>query len=80
MTEKEIRETVLRVLGQIAPEMDAASVKPDVSLRDQLDIDSMDFLNFAVALGEETGVEIPEADYGKVQTLDALVEYVAVRV
>jgi acyl carrier protein len=80
VTENEIRETVLRVLGQIAPEMDPGAIKADRNLRDQLDIDSMDFLNFAVALGEETGVEIPEADYGKVQTLDQLVEYVAVRV
>jgi acyl carrier protein len=51
-----------------------------VDLRDQLDIDSMDFLNFAVALNEELGVEIPEADYGKVQTVDRLVEYVGVRI
>jgi acyl carrier protein len=80
MTESEIRETVLRVLGDIAPEMDPAALRPDVSFRDQLDIDSMDFLNFAVALDEELGVEIPEADYGKVQTLDRLVEYVAARV
>jgi acyl carrier protein len=80
MTETEIRETVLRVLGEIAPEMDPAALRPDVSFRDQLDVDSMDFLNFAVALAEELGVEIPEADYGKVQTLDRLVEYLARRV
>jgi acyl carrier protein len=77
MTETEIRDTVLRVLGEIAPEVDPDAVKPDVSLRDQLDIDSMDFLNFLIALDRELGVEIPEADYGKVQTLDRLVEYLA---
>jgi acyl carrier protein len=77
MTENEIRETVVRVLGGIAPEADPATLEPDVSFRDQLDIDSMDFLNFAIGLHEELGVEIPEADYPKLQTLDACVEYLA---
>jgi acyl carrier protein len=80
MTENEIRQTVPHALGEIAPELDPAQLRPDVDLRDQLDIDSMDFLNFAVALNEELGVEIPEADYGKVQTVDRLVEYVGVRI
>jgi acyl carrier protein len=80
MIESELRETVLRVLSDIAPEVDPAAVRPDLSLRDQLDIDSMDFLNFAVALNEELGVEIPESDYGRVQTLDGLVEYLAARI
>lgn len=77
MTDGELRETVLRVLGEIAPEADPAMLKPDVSFRDQLDIDSMDFLNFAIALHEELGVEIPEADYPKLATLDGCVEYLA---
>ena len=77
MTESEIRETVLRAMGEIAPEADPAALKPDVSFRDQLDIDSMDFLNFAIALHEELGVEIPEADYPKLATLDGCVEYLA---
>jgi acyl carrier protein len=57
------------------PEADPASIKPDVSFRDQLDIDSMDFLNFAIALHQTLGVDIPEADYGKLDTLDHCVEY-----
>ena len=77
MTENEIRETVLGVLGGIAPEADPATLEPDVSFRDQLDIDSMDFLNFAIGLHEELGIEIPEADYPKLQTLDGCVEYLA---
>ncbi len=77
MTDGELRETVLRVLGEIAPEADPTTLKPDVSFRDQLDIDSMDFLNFAIALHEELGVEIPEADYPKLATLDGCVEYLA---
>ena len=77
MSDDEIRSTVLRVLGEIAPEVDLEEIEPRVPLRDQLDIDSMDFLNFAVALHEELGVDIPEADYGKLQTLEQLVEYLA---
>ena len=74
MTEDEIRATVLRILGEIAPEADLTRLKPDVSFRDQLDIDSMDFLNFVIALDEELDVRIPESDYPKLSTLDACIE------
>ncbi|OQW32723.1 MAG: acyl carrier protein [Nitrospira sp. SG-bin1] len=70
----EIRQTVLRLLGEIAPEADLAAVKPNVSFRDQLDIDSMDFLNFVVSIHRTFGVEIPEVDYPKYSTLDGCVE------
>ena len=68
--EREMRSLVLRLLGEIAPEADTASLRPDVSFRDQLDLDSMDFLNFVVALHKEFHVEIPEADYPKYMTLN----------
>ena len=70
-----VRATVLRVLGDIAPEADLATVRADVPLREQLDLDSMDILNFAVRLHEALGVDVPEADYGKLATLDACVAY-----
>lgn len=70
----QIREVVLRLLGEIAPEADLAAMKPDVSFRDQLDLDSMDFLNFLVALHKELRVDIPEADYPKYATLDGCIE------
>ena len=76
MTRDEIKNTVLRILGGIAPEADLTEIKPQVSFRDQLDIDSMDFLNFAIGLSKELGVEVPEADYPKVASLDGCVEYV----
>jgi acyl carrier protein len=76
MTRDEIKNTVLRILGGIAPEADLAQIKPQVSFREQLDIDSMDFLNFAIGLNKELGVEVPEADYPKVASLDGCVEYV----
>ena len=74
MTREEIRSTVLRILGEIAPEADLNKLKPDVSFRDQLDIDSMDFLNFVIALAEELRVSIPESDYAKLSSLDSSVE------
>lgn len=79
MTRDEIRATVLRVLGNIAPEADLSSVKGDVPLRDQLDLDSMDLLNVAVGLHAALGIEIPEADYPKVATLDGCVAYLDAR-
>ncbi|MFZ5469089.1 MAG: acyl carrier protein [Myxococcota bacterium] len=80
MTRDERRQTVLRVLGEIAPEIDPAQVKDHVPFREQLDLDSMDFLRFVVALGKEVGVEIPEADYPKLTTLGAWLDYLASRV
>ncbi len=77
MTKDEIRTVVLRSLGEIAPEADPATVKPDVGFRDQLDLDSMDFLNFVIALHQALGVDIPEADYPRLATLDGCVEYLA---
>ena len=74
-----IRQTVMRVLGDIAPEADLSTLKPDVSLRDQLDIDSMDFLNVIIALHQALGVEIPESDYAQLATLDGAVAYLGQR-
>ena len=70
----QIKETVLRLLGEIAPEADLTTLKPGVSFRDQLDIDSMDFLNFVIMIHKTFGVEIPEADYPKYGTLNGCVE------
>lgn len=77
MTDPEIRATVLRLLGEIAPEADPAGIRPDVPLRDQLDIDSMDFLNLIIALNKKLQVEVPEADYRKLGTLEGLVSYLS---
>ncbi|HVO25141.1 MAG TPA: phosphopantetheine-binding protein [Candidatus Margulisiibacteriota bacterium] len=79
MTRDEIRATVLRLLGNVAPEADLTHLEPDVSVRDQLDIDSMDFLNFVIALHDTLHVDIPEADYAKVAALDDCVAYLEAR-
>ena len=79
MTHDEIRATVLRVLGEIAPEADLAALRDDVDLREQLDLDSMDVLNFVVGIHGALGVEVPEADYPRFTTLAGGVEYLAGR-
>jgi acyl carrier protein len=75
MTAEQIRETVLRVLGSVAPEAELQSIDPRLSLRDQLDIDSVDFLNFVIGIHAELGVDIPEVDLPKLATLESCVSY-----
>ena len=79
MTPAEIRETVLRMLCEVAPEADPTQIRSDVDLRDQLDIDSMDLLTFVISVDEELGVDIPESDYGRFTTLDEFVAYLGAR-
>lgn len=80
MTEAEVRQAVHGALRGVAPEIDPAALAPDRSLRDQVDLDSVDYLNVLVALHERLGVDVPETDYDQVTTLDALVRYLAARV
>jgi acyl carrier protein len=75
MSDAQIQEIVLRVLAGIAPEADLTRLKPQARLRDQLDIDSIDFLNFVIGLHRELQVEIPERDYGRLMTLAGCIEY-----
>jgi acyl carrier protein len=72
-----IQETILKLLGTIAPEADLNQLKADEDLRAALGIDSFDFLNLMIGLNEALGVEIPEADYGKLVTLNDLEHYLA---
>ena len=73
------REAVFAVLARIAPELAPAAIVPDKPLRDQVDLDSMDWLNVLVALHEQLGIDIPEADAGRLVTLDDIVEYLKER-
>jgi acyl carrier protein len=77
---EQLKTVVLAALGDVAPELDAATLDPKRDLRDQLDLDSMDFLNFVVGLHKALGVDIPEADYRKLGTVDACVAYLAAKV
>jgi acyl carrier protein len=75
MSEQELRQTILDVLCEIAPEVDPATVPADKDLREALDLDSMDFLNVTIALHERLGVDIPEADAPKLYTLEGGIAY-----
>lgn len=77
MTDEEIKAKVLKVLGEIAPEADLERLKPDIEFREQIDLDSMDYLNFVIALDEEFGANIPETDYTKFVSLHACIEHLA---
>jgi acyl carrier protein len=79
LTPDEIRAVIFDVLGAIAPEIDPAAIAPERPLRDQVDLDSMDFLNVIVGLHERLGVDIPESDYGEFATLNRAVDYLARR-
>lgn len=76
-TAEQIRQSVIACLLEIAPEADPSTLRADRSLRDQLDIDSFDFLNLLVAIQARIGVSVPEADYAKVATLDSMTAYLA---
>ena len=75
MTPDAIKDVVIRAIARIAPEIKPESIQPGLSLREQLDLDSVDFLNLMVSLHEQLGVDIPEADYAKLATLDGAVAY-----
>ncbi|HSO37048.1 MAG TPA: acyl carrier protein [Labilithrix sp.] len=79
MNRDTIRSSVLASLAAVAPEADPGALAPNADLREELDIDSMDFLRFVVGLHERLHVDIPERDYAKVRTLDACVSYLASR-
>ena len=79
MDDPSLRAIVLAALCRIAPEVAPGEIQPGVPLRDQVDLDSMDWLNFLVGLHAKLGVEIPEADYAKLVTLDNLVAYLGAK-
>lgn len=75
--QEQIRTAVLAIVKRLAPEIDPTKIIPDKPLRTQIDLDSMDWLNVLATIHEKLGVDIPETDYGKVQTLDSIVAYLA---
>jgi acyl carrier protein len=76
MTRAEIRQSVVEALVAVAPELASVPLKADAPLRDQVDLDSMDFLRFVVELHTRLGVDVPEADYGKLVSLDDAVDFI----
>jgi acyl carrier protein len=72
MTKDECRKVVLDIIADIAPDEDLTNVKPDVRLRDQL---QLDFLDIVMELRKRHGIEVPEKDYIQLASLDSSAEY-----
>jgi acyl carrier protein len=79
VTRDAIRDAVVNALTSVAPEIDASSLKPDDEFRQAFDLDSMDFLNFVIALHGSLAVDVPEADYPRLGSLNKAVDYLVTR-
>lgn len=75
MKAEEIRAIILEVLHEIVPDEDLSNIKNDVRIRDQIEMDSMDFLDIVMELRKRYGITVPEDDYMKLSTLDGCAEY-----
>ena len=80
MSDDELKALILREVGNIAPETDLDQIDTASNLREQVDLDSMDMLNLLIAIHGATGVDIPEADYAKMTSVDDAVAYLRTRV
>ena len=76
MNSEILHQTIVVLLQQIAPDTTPSTLKLEENIRETLNIDSFDFLQFVIALNEKTGVEIPEEDYGKINTIQNAIEYI----
>jgi acyl carrier protein len=77
MNREEITEAVKDIIQTVAPDEDLSGLKPEVKLRDQIELDSMDFLDIVMELRKRYGVHVPEADYKELATLEGCVNYLA---
>ena len=75
MTKEDCKKVVLDIIAEIAPDEDLTDVQSDVRLRDQLDLDSMDFLDIVMELRKQFGIEVPEEDYQQLASLDSCADY-----
>ena len=75
MTRDQISQSIICIINDILPEGDCSAVDPERKLRDQLELDSMDFLDIVMELRKKYKIEVPEADYGKLASLNSCIEY-----
>lgn len=75
MTHEECKKIVIDIIADIAPDEDVSDIKSDVRLRDQLELDSMDFLDIVMELRKQHGIEVPEAEYPQLASLDSCAAY-----
>jgi acyl carrier protein len=79
VTPERARQAIFAALAEIAPEIEPESLAPDRPLREQVDLDSFDFLNVIIHVHKQLGVDIPEKDYGLLETIDSTVAYLAAK-
>ena len=75
MTKDDCKRLVIDIISDIAPDEDLTAIKPEIKLRDQLQLDSMDFLDIVMELRKRHGIEVPETDYGQLASLESCAEY-----
>ena len=75
MNKEKVKQIVLDIIAEIAPDEDLSDVKPEIRLRDQLDLDSMDFLDIVMELRKQHGIEVPEEDYPELASLKSCSDY-----
>tara|TARA_B100001245_G_C22654964_1_gene321387 strand:- start:239 stop:502 length:264 start_codon:yes stop_codon:yes gene_type:complete len=75
MTRDEVRQAIIDILGDIAPDEDMSSIKDDVTLREQMDLDSMDFLDIVMELRKRFNIEVPESDYKELVSMASCIHY-----
>lgn len=80
MTHAEVEQKVRQALLSVAPEVETMPLQAALPLRDQVDIDSMDFLRFVLELHKQLGVDVPEADYQQLDSLERTVDYIAAKI
>jgi acyl carrier protein len=79
MTKEQIRATILEIIAQIIPDEDLSNLKGDIPIREQVELDSMDFLDIIMELRKRYSIEVPESDYTELATLDSSVAYLEPR-
>lgn len=75
MSDKQVKDIILDIIATVAPDADLSNVRPDVRLRDQLDMDSMDFLDIVMELRKRHKIDVPKEDYPRLATLDSCADY-----
>jgi acyl carrier protein len=75
MTKDDCKKLVIDIISDIAPDEDLTAIKSEIRLRDQLQLDSMDFLDIVMELRKRHGIEVPEADYGQLASLESCADY-----
>jgi acyl carrier protein len=75
MNDEQIKQAIIAIIAEIAPDEDTGDIDPAIRLRDQMDLDSMDFLDIVMELRKKYGVHVPDTDYQELATLDSCVNY-----